>query len=528
MAAPRVPSHGSADEVSDRRVEVAVIGGGIAGMATAARLQARGVDTTVIESHSTIGGCAGYFRHRGFAFDVGATTFVDFEAEGAGAGFCREIGMPLPGDVLPGYVAWLPDRQVVLYRDRERWRRERLAAFGAESAPFWSAVDQIADVFWEASRRGVRLPMRRPRDLVAAMRAVAPANWPMARYLLWTFEDLLDHYGQGRNTALRRTADMLIQDTLHSSVEHAPLVNAALGISIRGAGLTRPLGGARGFFDALGRRYRELGGDLRTRTSVARIDRDRHGFRVVTDRGDVAARRVVSTLPLGNLARIVDEPARAAITRRLTRSPGELGGALVLHLGVPEWQVAEQAFTHHQILHDYDAPLGDGNNMFVSVSSPGDTASAPAGFRAVMISTHCEIDDWNDPTLDYDAAKASMTRRLLGLAHRVFPSLGDDAPFVELGTPRTYARFTGRDGGAVGGFRQTMRNTNQRAIGHDIGIPGFHVAGDSTWPGLGTVAAMIASRNIADDIAGPDRAARPSVLLPEPMPTPVAPVRVPT
>jgi phytoene dehydrogenase-like protein len=63
--------------------DVAIIGGGIGGMATAARLQAAGLATGVFEAHGQPGGCAGFFRRRGFAFDVGATTLVDFRPGGA-------------------------------------------------------------------------------------------------------------------------------------------------------------------------------------------------------------------------------------------------------------------------------------------------------------------------------------------------------------------------------------------------------------------------------------------------------------
>src|SRR5437660_8660299 len=76
--------------------DVAVIGGGIAGMATAARLQARGLSTVVFEAHRQPGGCAGFFRRRGFAFDVGATTLVDFEPGGVGGELLGSIGMPPP------------------------------------------------------------------------------------------------------------------------------------------------------------------------------------------------------------------------------------------------------------------------------------------------------------------------------------------------------------------------------------------------------------------------------------------------
>ena len=39
------------------KFDVAIIGGGMAGMATALRLQARGLSTIVLEAHGQPGGC---------------------------------------------------------------------------------------------------------------------------------------------------------------------------------------------------------------------------------------------------------------------------------------------------------------------------------------------------------------------------------------------------------------------------------------------------------------------------------------
>src|SRR5262249_56258837 len=99
-----------------RPMRVAVIGAGIAGMAVAARLQARGLSSIVFEAHGQPGGCAGFFRRRGFAFDVGATTLVDFQPGGVGGELLANLGMPaVDGELLPGYVAWLPDRTLTLF-----------------------------------------------------------------------------------------------------------------------------------------------------------------------------------------------------------------------------------------------------------------------------------------------------------------------------------------------------------------------------------------------------------------------------
>jgi phytoene dehydrogenase-like protein len=118
-----------------------------------------------------------------------------------------------------------------------------------------------------------------------------------------------------------------------------------------------------------------------------------------------------------------------------------------------------------------------------------------------MISTHCHLDAWQDlPADEYERRKAAIGERLVRLARRVYPRLGEDALVYEVGTPRTYERFTHRPLGAVGGVRQTLGNSNQHAVPHDVGVPGFWLAGDTTWPGLGTVACVLGSRIVAEGI----------------------------
>src|SRR5204863_4500087 len=130
--------------------------------------------------------------------------------------------------------------------------------------------------------------------------------------------------------------------------------------------------------------------------------------------------------------------------------------------------------------------------------APDDTDSAPPGHRAVMISTHCKLGAWEglEPE-EYEQRKRTAGERLINLARRVYPNLARRAVVCEVATPRTYERFTHRPRGAVGGVRQNLSNTNQYALPHDIGVPGFWLAGDTTWPGLGTVACVLGSRVVA-------------------------------
>jgi C-3',4' desaturase CrtD len=484
--------------------DVAIVGAGIAGMATAARLQAQGLSTIVLEAHGQPGGCAGFFRRGGFSFDVGATTLVDFEPGGVGGELLDAIGMsPIRGEPLPGYVAWLPDRAVTLFRDPRRWAAERAAKLGDSPAHrrFWQLMDRLAEVFWEASRRGVRLPLQSPGDLIHAVRLVGLNNLPLARYLNWTMGDALRAHGLREDRPLAGLLSMLIEDTVHSTIDKAPLINAALGVTIRGAGLTRAAGGMRGFWRAFTEHYRGLGGQLRVGCRVTRIERREGAFSIITCRGVFVARQVVAALPIELTARLAPLAAAQRLAQYVRRDAEARGGAIVIFLGAPEEEVACQAFTHHQLLQDYDAPLGNGNNMFISVSAPGDRESAPLGCRAIMISTHCELLPWRGMKDDeYETRKAEIGDHLVTMTRRVYPRLGMNCSAYEIGTPRTYEQFTHRVNGAVGGVRQTLENANQRSVPHEIGVPGFWLAGDTTWPGLGTVACVLGSRIVADAV----------------------------
>lgn len=485
--------------------DVIIIGAGMAGMATAARLQARGLQTLVLEAHGQVGGCAGFYRKRGFSFDVGATTLVDFEPGGVGGRFLHEIGLTLTGEALPGYSAWLPDRTVRLYRDPTLWRAERLRAFGDTPAHhrFWAMLDELAEVFWAASRDGIQLPLRSPRDFLTALNQLPARGWPLARHLFWTMADALRFCGLEHDTALRGLLAMLLQDTVHASPEEAPLINGALGVTIRGAGLTRAAGGMRGFWRVLIERYRALGGQVRVGARVERLMRlpRQTGFTAHTSRGDFTAPQLVTTLPIWNTAQLGLPEVTHILQPYQQRDEGALGGAIVVCLGVPEDEVSGQAFTHHQILVDYGSPLGNGNNMFISVSASGDTDSAPPRHRAVMLSTHCELSEWENLTeAEYIERKTAIGQRLIDYARRVYPHLGARALVLDVGTPQTYARFTHRHRGAVGGLRLTLRNSNQFAVPHDIGLPGFWLAGDTTWPGLGTVACVLGSWHVANGV----------------------------
>lgn len=511
--------------------DAVIVGGGLSGMAVALLLQSRGRSTVIVESHSRLGGCAGFYPRDGFSFDIGATTLVDFQPGGLGGNFLDEVGVDGPElEFLPGYKAWLPDRTVDVARDPAKWAQERLLKLGdtARHRALWNLLDEIATSYWAATRRGIKMPMRNWSDLHGNWKALDGSAIRLSRYLSWSVGDALKKFSLENETALVGQLSMMVEDTVHAELHSAPLINAALGISIRGAGLARPAGGMRGFWRRLSKRYVELGGKIRLRTHVNCIDGNLGRYVVKGENWSAQAAQVVCALPLQSAVTIAPKCFGRDAHRFVDRDTEVLGGGLVLCLGVPASEVADahEGHRHHQILQSYDEPLGNGNNMFISVSAADDELSAPSGYRAVMISTHCELNKWTGLTeTEYHASKAQAAGRLLTFARRVYPQLGNLAKILELGTPRTYEHFTHRPGGAIGGARLSMKNSNQHAVPYDIGRKGFWLAGDTTWPGLGTVACVLGAKHIADaadSLLNRHRVARSSALPWNPFATPSA------
>lgn len=482
--------------------DVAIIGGGISGMSCALRLQAKGLSTIVLEAHGQLGGCAGFFTKQQFSFDVGATTLVDFQANGIGGLFCNEVGIDLPQGEYIDYVAWLPDRKVILYHDQQKWMKERAEKFGNDSnyQAFWKLLDKVSAVFWNASRKGIILPFANLPDIIHAVKCIGIGHLHLAKYLNTTMLDVLKKFHLQDDAAIKGFLSMLIEDTLHTTLEQAPFINAALGVTIRGSGLMRPYGGMRSYFSYIEAHYKNIGGTVKKAHAVTNITRDHH-WNITSSKGPFSARKLITTLPLENVYQIGSPVIQTKLEKYKNKGTDLHGGAIVVFLGVPEENVSGQAITHHQLLSSYSHPLGNGNNMFISVSSSGDTSSAPAGFRAVMISTHCSIQEWiNLSEAEYLEKKKAIADLLITNAKKVYPSLMDDHRIYEIGTPLTYQKYTRRNMGAVGGHKLSMNNANLKSIPHNIGVKDFWMAGDSTWPGLGTVAAVMVSKIVCDKV----------------------------
>lgn len=91
-----------------------------------------------------------------------------------------------------------------------------------------------------------------------------------------------------------------------------------------------------------------------------------------------------------------------------------------------------------------------------------------------------------DEAEDYDALKQEYTEGAIARLSQYFHLTSDTIIHQEAATPRTFAHFTGRSQGIVGGIGQRLSTFGPFGFATRTPIKRLWLVGDSTHPGEGT------------------------------------------
>ncbi len=487
-----------------------IIGAGIGGLTTAALLAKAGLDVTVLEAHVYPGGCAGTFFHQGYRFDAGATLAAGFEPAGGMTRLAEALGIAWP--VEPAHVAMrvhLPGgQQITRWTDPAAWQAERLRAFGPAAERFWRWQEGTADRMWAVALRGVPWPPQTGAEFArlagVGVRLAATAHVGLPGLALDAVRPVAARLG-GLPDHLRQYIDGQLLIAAQATSARANALYGASALDMPRRGVAHVRGGIGKLAETLADGVRRHGGQVRYRQRVTGVaKRGDGGYRVETNKDAVfEAEPVIFNLPPHDAAELMggDAPPRL----RGARLPADGWGAFMVYVGLDGAGLPADLPLHHQVLAR--EPLGEGNSVFLSLSLPDDAARAPAGHRALTISTHTDLRTWwrlfEHGRAAYEARKAEVTERALDAAQVAIPGLRAAAKLILPGTPVSFQRFTHRSLGWVGGFPQTHLF---RAWGPRLG-QNLWLVGDSIFPGQSVLATALGGTRVAEAIETNDRRA---------------------
>lgn len=483
-------------------LRIAIVGAGVGGLTSAARLAHAGHKITLFEKNSGPGGRCGVVKEDGFQWDLGPTLLLMRDVVEAPF---RELGRN-PADYLtltrcdPNYDIHFGDGSHVAFSTNLASMRDQLEAMEPGSFKKYLAFLEFGRNAYDTSVAHI---VNRPLDGITSylnpkiLRHVFSmgAHRTLFSYLRRWFKD-----------------DRLLQATsfqtmyLGLSPYEAPATFALLPYTELAMGIWFPKGGMHEVARALERLGREEGVDFRYDTPVERIvveNGKATGIR--TAKGDEAFDLIVANadLPYVCDTLVPESSFKKSKKMRYTSS------AYMLYLGVDRKfdQLGHHTVvfgnrykeTFQEIFHDMKVP--ESPSFYVCRASGTDPDLAPAGCDSlyVLIPVPHNADglDWavEGPKLR-DKIIGQMETRL-GLT-----GLRESIRVEKHYSPNDWESSLNLVNGAAFGFSHGFMQVGAlRPSTRDANIPNLYYTGASTQPGTGVPLVMLSAQIVTDRIA---------------------------
>lgn len=411
-----------------------IIGAGMSGLAAGIRLAHYEQKVCVLERHTTIGGLNSFYRLRGRDFDVGLHAVTNFTPKGAKKGplarLLRQLRFKWEDLALSPQIGSriaFPGLHLDFDNDIGRLEAEIHRLFPGQSDNFQRLLaavvdyDDLNDEHFRMSGRA-RLAELFDEPLLVEM-LLCPLMW----------------YGNAREEDMDWGQFCIMFRSIFLE------------------GMARPFKGVRLILKHLVRRFRELGGELRLRSGVSRIQVEKgRAVGVVLDDGtELLARNILSSAGAVETMRLCDdqsivEPARVGqmsfieTMSILNVQPRDMGHdrTIVFYNDRPrfEWCKCEELVDLHT------GVICSPNNF----QYPPEDGKLPEG--VIRITAIANFDRWSALSEDqYRLEKLRWFDRTAAAAVRFMPDFRGHIVDTDMFTPLTIRRFTWHDNGAVYG-----------------------------------------------------------------------------
>ena len=497
---------------------VAIIGAGLAGLATGCYAQMNGFRSHIFEHHSVSGGVAAAWNRRGYHIDGGIHFLMAYRPGTSVYEMYRELGA-LEGVHLAAlttygrYVDPTAGLDLVLSADLDRFRAD-LVALSPPDAPL---IDGL--VSGARAMRGMDMGasgMGNPPELTTGLDRLSQM-WKMrrmARYYAGRYRRSTAEFAAAfQHPGLRGLVSRLF-------LPEVPVwfVQSLLALLADGQ-LGLLTGGCREFVEAIERRYLALGGEISYRSTVDEIlvGHDRATGVRLADGLEHQADHVVSAADgystvyhmLGG--RYLDEATRLRYRQWPLFKP-----MVVVSLGVALEFPREPSFT--TIVLPEPLVVGDGrvDSLVIRFLNYGESF-APHGRTVVQIEFESSWEQWadlHDHDADaYKAEKKRVTAEALRLLEPFYPGLTAAVEMTDVATPYTTWRYTLNHHGSYEGWLPTGQAIMTPVKRTLPGLGGFYMAGQWVIPGGGVPPCLFSGRHAAQllcrDRGRPFHAERP-------------------
>ncbi len=487
--------------IEGRTDHVVVIGAGLAGLAAALHLAARGRAVTVVEREAWPGGRAGRLDIDGYRIDTGPTVLTMpeiIDETFAAVGETRSARLELL-TVDPAYRAVFSDGSSLdVHSDPDRMA-EGIAEFAGtgQAAGYRRLREWLTRLYRTEFGGFIGANFDSPLSLLTPQLAQLVAiggfrKWDrmVKRYLsdprlqrIFTFQSL--YAGVAPRDALAVYAVIAYMDTI--------------------SGVVFPRGGVRALPDAMAAAAADAGVRFCYGATATGLERSDGRVRAVrTDHSErIACDAVVLTTELPQTYALLGRTPRRILPLRPSPS------AVVAHVGC---RTVASETAHHTILfgdawdQTFTDIIRDGQlmrdpSLLVTRPTASDPGLAPDGRDLLYVLA--PAPNLEHSTVDWAATRGAYVDNLMShVADRLLPGLPEDATVLDVVTPADWAR-QGMAAGSPFALAHTFGQTGPFRPANVVrGIDNAVLAGSSTVPGVGVPTTLISGRLAADRVTG--------------------------
>ncbi|MEO1389464.1 MAG: NAD(P)/FAD-dependent oxidoreductase [Cyanobacteria bacterium J06634_6] len=478
--------------------DVVIIGSGIGGLCCGALLAHYGLDVTICESHSLLGGAAHGFTRSGYHFDSGPSLYSGLSYSPS-PNPLRQVLDIIGEDVAwANYDTWgcrLPEGDFDTAVGADQFCEVLQTLRGPQAVAEWRELQRVMKPLASAA---VALPTAAVRFDWGAVKTAAPFVPGLLGHALSTakltgpFSNIMDKVIT--DPFVHNWLDMLC--FLLSGLPASGTSTAEVAFMFAdwyrpGVQLDYPMGGSAALVDALARGITKHGGQIKTGAHVSQVEiedgtatgvRLRNGDRIQAKQAVISNASVWDTLALIPASAL---PEKFANKRRATPPCDSF---MHLHLGIDATDLPTDLACHYIVVNDWDKGISAPQNLvLISIPSVLDPSLAPAGKHTIHVYTpgNEPYEVWagvKPGTAAYAALKEQRSQVMWQALTRVIPDIRDRLMLSLTGTPLTHQRFLRRYQGSYG---PAIQAGQALFPGPKTPVKNLLCCGDSTFPGIG-------------------------------------------
>ena len=486
--------------------DVIIIGGGLGGLTSGAKLAKEGNKVLLLEQHYIPGGCATAFKRKDFIMEVGLHEMDGLDANDPKTEIFKDLSVSDNVEFLklPEFYRFTNKRVDIVIPDNTK---EAIRVLEEKYPEQRRGIKKFFKTIHGIRSEIHRLPFERWK--IALLLPVFPLLYPNLVFNTFkTLGNFLDSVIQNEDLKLILQANLLYY---HDNPYSMSLIyfSAAQASYYKGGSFIK--GGSQKLSDYLAKIISDNSGVVQLKHLVTKIltkDKEAVGVEYRKTSGKESeiksafAEVIIANAAIPNVVDLLPEKERPALNKKI-KNLKKACSLISIYIGFKK-EIKELGNKHYStfvfdesvanqsdMLENHKGNFAKKNFVFVDYSQI-DSGLTPKGKSFGVVCTADYLSDWKDLNKDdYKNKKEEVAQIFFERLEKIIPGITNEIEYYEVGTPKTIQRYTLNPEGTAYGFAQIPKQAGLFRIPNKSAIKNLYFASAWTNPGGGFTGAIL-------------------------------------